>query len=512
MAFRIATLGAMTTHKGLLLLRRCAELAAHSGMPLEFVAIGPINGGNDDEPFRATGAYEERELESIIEHEAPDLIWFPVRSPETFSFTLSAALATNRRVAVPDIGALPERVAGRSSALVYPVASTPNEILALFNRLASGAKIEDVHHDVAVQPQARASRARRAPLVTFETRSAQGQYDACAYIRVRLPLRHPSLGFPFDIVSHLPQIAFEGDASAIVVQRTAIEDIDVAEATIDNARRRGIPLIYETDDDLFNIPSAHPEAEHYRRTTLGARIVAAAADFVTVSSPGLATALKGINPNIVVIPNALDETLWFDRTSAQTIEDGWTRILYMGTFTHEGDLMLLEEPMKRLRSRFGERIRLEVLGIATSLPDWCDRVDVPWPKAGSYPMFVRWLRSIRNRWSFAVAPLAESTFNAKKSLIKFLDYGAVGLSGIYSAGDPYDQLREFRAPVVLTENDPDAWFDAMSEFILNRAERQSLNRNAEHIVRTEFTLASQAALRRAKWESIVGTRRSTGVV
>ncbi|MFZ7112438.1 MAG: hypothetical protein ACOWYE_12205, partial [Desulfatiglandales bacterium] len=56
----------------------------------------------------------------LISKSDPHLIWFPAQWPETYSYTLSAALESGRPLVVPDIGAFPERVRGRPLTWVEP--------------------------------------------------------------------------------------------------------------------------------------------------------------------------------------------------------------------------------------------------------------------------------------------------------------------------------------------------------------------------------------------------------
>ena len=71
---------------------------------------------------RVHGRYEERELAGRIDALAPDLILTPSVWPETYCYVLSAAFASGRRVAVFDLGAQGERVAGRGDGLLLPLA------------------------------------------------------------------------------------------------------------------------------------------------------------------------------------------------------------------------------------------------------------------------------------------------------------------------------------------------------------------------------------------------------
>lgn len=59
------------------------------------------------------GQYEEADLPGLLQWLQPDLVWFPAQWPETYSYTLSAALQAALPVVVSDLGAFAERIAGR---------------------------------------------------------------------------------------------------------------------------------------------------------------------------------------------------------------------------------------------------------------------------------------------------------------------------------------------------------------------------------------------------------------
>lgn len=110
--FKVLVLGALGREKGADLLDHTASLAANSKHPLEFHLVGYAY-RQLSKHVTVHGAYQDDQLTGIIEGIKPDLIWFPCHWPETYSYTLSAALKTGLPVAAPDIGAFVERIAGR---------------------------------------------------------------------------------------------------------------------------------------------------------------------------------------------------------------------------------------------------------------------------------------------------------------------------------------------------------------------------------------------------------------
>ena len=120
---RIAILGALSPVKGADLLEQCAIDAVQRGLPLEFHLIGDAYrrlAQNPESRLTIHGAYGEAELPSLLGRAAPHVAWFPARWPETYSYTLSECLREGLPIAAPDLGAFPERIAGRAWTWICP--------------------------------------------------------------------------------------------------------------------------------------------------------------------------------------------------------------------------------------------------------------------------------------------------------------------------------------------------------------------------------------------------------
>lgn len=107
-------LGVINPAKGVQLLGRCAWDARERDLPLRFRVLGwsetPIP-GLEDLPIEFTGPYEPDALPALLEASGGDVFFFPTRAPETYSFTLSEALACELPILAPRRGALAERLA-----------------------------------------------------------------------------------------------------------------------------------------------------------------------------------------------------------------------------------------------------------------------------------------------------------------------------------------------------------------------------------------------------------------
>lgn len=137
---RIAVLGAMSQGKGADLLEACALDARQRGLDIDFHLIGYAYRKLCSIPrARLTihGEYEEDQLQGYFDVIKPHLVWFPARGPETYSYTLSSCLKLGMPIAATDLGALPERLAGRDSSWVLPWQTTARDWSDFFAKLAT---------------------------------------------------------------------------------------------------------------------------------------------------------------------------------------------------------------------------------------------------------------------------------------------------------------------------------------------------------------------------------------
>ena len=103
------------------------------------------------------------------------------------------------------------------------------------------------------------------------------------------------------------------------------------------------------------------------------------------------------------------------------------RIGYMGTFTHDDDLLMILPALRKVFGRHGDEVELQILGVVghpqtlQALQELPITYLHPGAEIVRYTSFLPWF--IGNvRWDIGLAPLRDTVFNACKSDIKFLDY------------------------------------------------------------------------------------------
>ncbi|MDO3385236.1 glycosyltransferase [Gilvimarinus sp. SDUM040013] len=113
--YKVLLLGALSVEKGLRQVEQVAQLASREAPGLLLRLIGYTT----DIPsfsLSMTGSYEEQELPQLIAAEKPDVVWMPAQVPETYSYTLSQALATGVPIVASKLGSFVDRLTSVKNA------------------------------------------------------------------------------------------------------------------------------------------------------------------------------------------------------------------------------------------------------------------------------------------------------------------------------------------------------------------------------------------------------------
>jgi hypothetical protein len=133
---------------------------------------------------------------------------------------------------------------------------------------------------------------------------------------------------------------------------------------------------------------------------------------------------------------------------------------------------------------------------------WYERLEVSGQDI-SHPRFMRWLRQIVT-WDFALAPLVANEFNEAKSAIKFLEYAALGVPGIFSDVGEYSSTIEHGETGLLVASDRvQDWEQAIFELASNAPLRERLATNARRELLNKHLLGDAVPI----WLSVIGENR-----
>lgn len=333
-------------------------------------------------------------------------------------------------------------------------------------------------------------------------RTLSGEPIGCSYIRVLRPLKHPSVSGKLSL-SWGHALPVKRKLDIVIIERLWRPDVTVPLVVklVGEIRRRGARLIYFIDDNLLDLHIEEPwKTMPSDEQRMVIRYLCRFSDGIVVATDELKERLECFNKNIVVLPNALDETLFVDamqkKSKSATFNCKVMRVGYMGTYTHYEDLMLVMAPLREFLRESQGRVMMELVGISGDrrVLECFQELPVHALVVGEssvYESFVPWAK-LNMRWDFAIAPLAENLFNECKSDIKYLDYGALGIPAILSDVKNYRNTVNHGVTGWLCRNDHKSWLESLRLFRDDSSFRSAIGRSANQYVMENRVLKYRA--------------------
>lgn len=241
--------------------------------------------------------------------------------------------------------------------------------------------------------------------------------QSCTYHRITMPFGH------LDAVPKVPVFVFNRRAS-------------IGLDGLLKLRAKGVRIVADVDDYWMLDPD-HYLYGHFRRDGVTRETIAsiAIADVVMVTNEALADEVRNLNPEVVIVPNALP----FD--SGQFVRNrviaGRTTFVYAAGASHYEDLLAYKNAFEGLNVTIAGSMRMH--------PEWM-RVSKLLPRTPvSSERPVQDYMRVYDGHTVALAPLVGSRFNVCKSNLKTLEAGCKGMPIIASRVHPYlnDRDRHF---------------------------------------------------------------------
>jgi len=317
-----------------------------------------------------------------------------------------------------------------------------------------------------------------------------------AYIRLLRPLTHPNVSDSLEVTYGPRNTKYP--VEAVIVDRLWRPDITptLAKQLVDDIRASGTRIIYALDDNFLDLPLERrdwPQEHHL----IALQILLEHSDIIWVTTPALKKRLSIYPQPILVIPNTLDERLLHpirNSISDSPFIERRLKIGFMGTTTHDRDLLMIAPALQKLSQEYPNSFELQIVGGVQEENTFEPfkgipvRHFVPPLEEQEYPLFMFWFIRQFN-WDIALAPLADTPFNSCKSDIKFLDYCALGVAGVYSRVATYKTSVKHLYTGWLVENQIETWYQALESLITDDERRKRIALNAKRYLHAERTLA-----------------------
>lgn len=494
--------GNIGDHKGAKIIREISKLDRNKSLEIHFL-------GRTNSSLRSIGhhhgTYQREDFFDRIRKIQPHYVGIFSIWPETYCHTLTEAWASGVPVIALDQGAVGERMhqhnAGwlidsldpytiyqellkiardklgylkaldavktwqQSYGLQNTIERMAIHYCQLYQEVLDNAKVFRLNEDTSQ---------RQKCIGIFIKRDKYSQSPPSAHIRVLDWFQHPLVSehlIPqfLEVEAFLEDCHKMIDIDMVLVQRNIIPP-HLVDLFITTCKERQLPIIFELDDDLFNVPLDKDRDGSYFKAVGAIEKIAQSAASIVTSTEVLAKKIrKYYNKNVTVIPNALSEFLWFRPieqvyySHSDTLlenDDAIFKVLYMGNSSHGEDLAIIK-PVFEQFSHEGKPIKLFVIGgesAGSSKEDWYHRVKIP---QDNYPEFIAWFQSISHLFDIAIAPLSDTPFNNSKSVLKYIQYSAIGLPAIYSNCLPYNQVVIHNRTGFLAKNTKQDWKESL---------------------------------------------------
>lgn len=269
-------------------------------------------------------------------------------------------------------------------------------------------------------------------------------------------------------------------------------------AVLDRAIASGKPIIYNIDDNLFEIPASygggleieHQQLKRYLR----------AANLVRAYSEPLKNYLLRFNPNVEVCETAID---WRLVPKSPPVRNGGAISIVYATSRWQKDSMpsIFLDDLRRLLETYRDRVRVVFWGYCPR--EFSGHARVRFRRfTVNYDKFFRGFANAE--FEIGLAPLQDDDFHRSKCNNKFREYAASRIAGIYSDVSVYSTGVEDERSGLLVKNEPGEWLKAMTRLVEDESLRRNIQEEAFRIARARYTRENDDAVWLAHIRRMIG--------
>lgn len=254
------------------------------------------------------------------------------------------------------------------------------------------------------------------------------------------------------------------------------------------ARSKGKKIIYELDDNLFDI-SIESELGKYHRypgRLYTVKKFFELSDLVHVYSKPMLNLASKYNKNVKKINSYFDFNLIKSNVPKRLNKK--IKIVYATARKDNDELsQLFEKALLNIMNKYEENIEIYTFGdIPSLLKNKSHIFKLNYIK--DYNKFIDFFS--QQNFDIGLAPLNNDLFHRSKTNNKFREYGACEIAGIYSNIDVYSDCVDHNDSGIIVENTEQEWTKAISVLIENETLRKKIIDNAKKQVQEKFSFES----------------------
>jgi len=341
-------------------------------------------------------------------------------------------------------------------------------------------------------------------------------YDSCYYVRCMLPLQ--AEGWWGD-VSTLRGVKLDPETAAKAVSSA---DVIVFQrpnqpghlAMIKTLKEAGKIVVFDNDDTyvkdsgipkiMTHIPDLEEKVDKMLdKFDANLKLAASMSDMVTVTTETLASEYRGVNNNVLVLPNCVNPDDWDEPLRNETDK---IRIGISGSVASSRDYEYAKDAIIELSKM--DNVQLVLFGLPPDRPefaeqrnffkedvDWWQNIGAEWYGWVGIDEYQQKLNEMR--LDINLIPRVDNYFNRCKSNLKYLEHSMYGIPTIaqgFVAGDsPYqkDIVDGVNGMIAIT---PEDWLKKTLLLIENRELREQIGKNAYEYVVENYNINNKSYL------------------
>lgn len=267
-------------------------------------------------------------------------------------------------------------------------------------------------------------------------------------------------------------------------------------------KKLGKTVLFDMDDYYLDLPD-YSSSRHLNE---GSRLINMVdnikrSDLIVVSTPYLRSQFIKYNKNTFICENTIstdDFKKPFKKSSVINILITSGDNLKLNLF--KDDFLLC---LKNIKKKFGDKVVLYFLGKFSNVENISQVADYVIDKLSPS----RYLEVLReNDFHIGLVPLGAEedpdtvVAHSSKSNIKFLEFAANGIAGVYSKIEPYKMI-ENGCNGILVKNNLNDWYYAVEKIIFDYDLRKKIVKNSQKVVKEKYS----KEISQKKWLELLDT-------
>lgn len=261
----------------------------------------------------------------------------------------------------------------------------------------------------------------------------------------------------------------------------------------DLSKKLNKKIIYGIDDDFDTLSEEHPLKQYMLRNGLlnNYHRFLKESNVVCVYSQYFQKKLLKLNNNVFYLSNiAPIEIIKNLEKKININKSNKIRIGYLGSSPqHIKFFNIIKNAVLRILEEYHSEVEFYLIGIKDeALDKYKNAFHVSFLK----PINKYYEYMIKNKWDIGLAPMLDTEFEKAKTDNKYREYAALGIPGIYSNLEPFKNSVRNNITGILVDNEPEKWYQAIKELILNKKVRNNIAVEAYNDVLLRYNIETYA--------------------